>query len=112
MKVSPEPPPPNQVLAAVCSGIRISAPSERPEQRAGAAERGDDHHLHRDQNAEAGIRIDEAGLDRVERARDRGEGRGQRQRLQLGQPHRHAEALCGALARLDGAQIKAEAPPR
>ena len=37
---------------------------QRAEQRAGAAERRDDHHLHRDQNAEAAFRIDEAGLDR------------------------------------------------
>src|SRR4029077_1663297 len=33
---------------------------QRPDQHAGAAECRDDHHLHRDQNAEAGIRIDEA----------------------------------------------------
>src|ERR1700735_2105368 len=32
-------------------------PKERPEQHAGAAERRDDHHLHRDQNAETGNRI-------------------------------------------------------
>src|ERR1700692_2093602 len=39
---------------------------ERTEQHAGAAERRDDHHLHRDENAEAGIRIDEAGLGGIE----------------------------------------------
>src|SRR6202451_4496842 len=33
---------------------------ERPEQHAGAAQRRDNHHLHRDQNAKTGIRIDEA----------------------------------------------------
>src|SRR5580704_11356940 len=46
---------------------------ERAEQHAGAAQRRDDHHLYRDQNAETGIRIDEAGLGGIERAGDRGE---------------------------------------
>ena len=82
---------------------------QRAVQRAGAAERRDDHHLHRDQDAEPALRIDEAGLDRVERARDRREGRAQHQRIELGAPHRHAERARGALARLDGAQIVAEA---
>src|SRR6476661_4673124 len=44
-------------------------------QRAGAAERRDDHHLHRDEDAEPAFGIDEAGLDGVERAGNRGEGR-------------------------------------
>src|SRR3954452_18584081 len=43
---------------------------QRPIERAGSAERRDDHHLHRNQNAEAALRIDEAGFDRVKRARD------------------------------------------
>src|SRR5215472_4843655 len=41
---------------------------QRPEQGSGAAERGDDNHLHRDQNAEGAVGIDEARLDHVERA--------------------------------------------
>src|SRR5580704_17827859 len=82
---------------------------ERAEQHAGATERRDDHHLHRDQNAEAGIRIDEAGLGGIERARDRGEGGAERQGLHLGLPHRHPERARGAFARLDGAQIETKA---
>src|SRR3984885_6769133 len=57
---------------------------QRTEQSAGAAERGDDHHLHRDQNAEAGIGTDGAGLDHVKRARDRGEGGGWGRRAHVG----------------------------
>src|SRR5579883_2905018 len=53
---------------------------QRAEQRAGAAERSDDHHLHGDQNAETGIRIDETGLDHIQRTGDRREGGRQRQR--------------------------------
>src|SRR5690348_11154928 len=41
---------------------------QRPEQRAGTAECGSDQHLHGDQKAEAALGIDEAGLDRIERA--------------------------------------------
>src|SRR5277367_522536 len=44
---------------------------QRTEQHASAAQRRDDDHLHRDQDAEAGIRIDEAGLGGIERAGDR-----------------------------------------
>src|SRR5690242_1378170 len=36
---------------------------QRPEQRAGAAERGDDHHLHGDEDAETAVGVDETGLD-------------------------------------------------
>src|SRR5689334_6526141 len=39
--------------------------NERTEQGAGAAERGDDHHLHRNENAEAAVRVDEAGFDDI-----------------------------------------------
>src|ERR1044071_4729268 len=38
---------------------------QRAVERARAAERGDDHHLHGDENAEAALRIDEAGLERI-----------------------------------------------
>src|ERR1700761_5708102 len=82
---------------------------QRTEQGAGAAERGDDHHLHRDKDAEGAVGIDEPGLDDIERAGDRGEGGGKRERFQFGTPRRHAEISGGALARLDGAKIKAEA---
>src|SRR5215470_4049026 len=82
---------------------------ERTQQRTGSAERGDDHHLDRDENAEPGFRIDEAGFDRVERARNRGQNGAQHERFELALPHRYAEAACRALSCLDGAQIVAEA---
>src|SRR5581483_11134890 len=72
-------------------------------------ERRDDHHLYRDEDSKTAFRIDEAGLDRVERAGDRREGRAQHQRIELGAAHRHAERSRRALARLDGAQIVAKA---
>src|SRR6185437_3920999 len=79
------------------------------EQRAGAAERGGDQHLHRHEQADPTLRIDKAGLDRIERAGDRGESRAQHQRPQLRLPHRHAEARGGALIGTDRAQVRAEA---
>src|SRR5271156_760641 len=82
---------------------------QRPEQGAGAAQGRDDHHLHRDENAEGGIGIDEAGLDDIERAGHGGERGGQRQRLHFCLPYRYAKASRRAFARLDRAQIKAEA---
>src|SRR5690349_4022170 len=54
---------------------------QRPKQRAGAAECRGDQHLHGDQQAEATLGIDEAGLDRIERAGDRGEDCAQHQCL-------------------------------
>ena len=48
---------------------------QRPEQQAGAAERRHDQHLHRDQDAEPGFRIDEAEHHRIERAGDAGQAR-------------------------------------
>src|ERR1700730_13732820 len=40
---------------------------QRPKQRARSAQGGDDHHLNRNKDAEAALRIDEAGLDGIER---------------------------------------------
>src|ERR1700722_13671008 len=82
---------------------------QRTEQGTGAAERRHDDHLHRNQDAKARVGIDEAGLDHIERSGHRGEGGRQRQRLQFGLPHRHAEASRGTFAGLDGAQIETEA---
>src|SRR5215831_862528 len=78
---------------------------QRAEQRPRAAQGGDDDHLHRDQDAEAALRVDKPGLDRIERAGDRGKERAQHQRFEFRLPHRHAEAARGALAGLDRAQI-------
>src|SRR5215813_13622067 len=82
---------------------------QRPEQRPRAAQGGDDDHLHRDQDAETAFRVDKPGLDRVERAGERGKDRAQHQRFEFRLPHRHAEATRGALAGLDRAQIIAKA---
>src|SRR5437660_849824 len=81
---------------------------ERAEQRPRAAQGGDDHHLHRHQNAKTALRVDKPGLDRIERAGERGKERAQHQRLEFRLPHRHAEAARGALAGLDRAQIITE----
>src|SRR5579864_3532113 len=81
---------------------------KRAEQCARAAERGDDDHLHRDENAETALGVDETGLECIKRARERGEGGAQHQRIKLVAAHRHAEALRRALAGADGAQVIAE----
>src|SRR6185312_13989025 len=78
---------------------------ERPEQGPGAAQRRRDDELHRDEDAEPAIGIDEAGLERIERAGERGEGRAQHQRVELVAPDRHAEAARRALAGANGAQV-------
>src|SRR5260221_1111063 len=82
---------------------------ERPQQRAGAAQRRGDDELHRDEDAEPAVGIDEAGLERIERAGERREGGAQHQRVELVAPHRHAEAPRRALAGADGAQIISQA---
>src|ERR1043165_3615970 len=82
---------------------------ERAIERARPAERRDDHHLYRHQDAEPAFGIDESGLDGVERAGDRREGCAQHQREELGAAHRHAERALGPLAGLDGAQVIAKA---
>src|ERR1700761_5161664 len=46
---------------------------QRPEQRAGTTERSRDQHLHRDEQADPALGIDEAGLERIERAGNGGE---------------------------------------
>src|SRR6185437_1855740 len=78
------------------------------EQRAGATERGDDHYLHGNENAESAFGIDEAGLDRIKRTRNRRERRAEHQRLYFRLPHRYAKAARGAFAGFDGAQVIAE----
>src|SRR5229473_647219 len=84
---------------------------ERPQQRAGAAQRGGDDELHRDEDAEPAVGIDEAGLERVERAGERREGGAQHERIELVAPHRHAEAPRRALVRANGAEVIAEPAP-
>src|SRR5438309_4312291 len=78
---------------------------QRAEQGAGAAERRDDDHLDRAQDAEPALGIDEADHQRVERAGKRGEGGREQQRIEFVAGDRHAEAARRALARADGAPI-------
>src|ERR1700722_14998159 len=85
---------------------------DRPVERAGAAGRRDDDHLHRHQDAEPALGVHEPDLEGIERAGARGERRAQHQRHQLGAPHRHAEAFRGALAGADRAQVIAEPAAR
>src|SRR5882724_13494253 len=59
-------------------------PHQRPEQQARAAKRGHDQNFHRDQDAEAGFRIDEADQHRIERAGDAGQSRAQHEGIKLG----------------------------
>src|SRR5438552_591391 len=61
---------------------------QRPEQQPGAAQCGHDQYLHRDQDSEAGLRIDEAEHHRIERAGDAGEASAEHERIKLG-------AACG-----------------
>ena len=78
---------------------------QRAEQRAGAAQGGDDQHLHRDQDAQRAVGVDEADHHRVERSGDRGEARRQQQRIQLVAQHRHAEAARRPVAAADRRQV-------
>ena len=82
---------------------------QRPEQQPGAAERRHDQHLHRDQDAEARFRIDEAEHDGVERAGDRGEAGAQHVGVELVAAGGDAERARGALGVLDRAQVEAHA---
>ena len=79
---------------------------QRPEQQAGAAERGHDQHLHRDQDAEPGFRIDESEHRRVERAGDAGQPGAQHEGVELGAAGGRAERARRALGIPDGAEIK------
>src|SRR5262245_25016621 len=79
---------------------------ERAEQQAGAAERGHDQHLHRDQNAEAGLGIDEAEHHGVERAGDAGEAGAEHERVKLGAACGRAQRARGTLGIADRAQVK------
>src|ERR1700736_5676475 len=85
------------------------AAEQRAEQGAGAAERRDDDHLDRAQDAEPALGIDEADHQRVEGAGKRGEGGREQQRIEFVAGDRHAQAARGALARTDGAPIVAHA---
>src|SRR5260221_47731 len=67
------------------------SPHQRAEQQARAAKRSHDQDLHRDQDAEAGVRIDEAEHHRIKRAGDAGQPRAQHEGVELGAGRRRAE---------------------
>src|SRR5215218_9627216 len=85
---------------------------QRPEQQAGAAERGHDQHLHRDQDAKAGFRIDEAEHHRIERTGDAGQPGAEHEGIKLGAARGRAERARGAFGILDRAQIKSHPAAR
>src|SRR5882724_9902646 len=76
------------------------------EQQTCAAERFQDQHHHRDQNAEPGLRIDKAEHHRIERAGDAGEPRTQHVGVQLDAARGRTERTRRALGILDRAQVK------
>src|SRR5258707_6623332 len=82
------------------------SPYQRAEQQARAAKRSHDQDLHRDQDAEAGVRIDEAEHHRIERAGDAGQPRAQHEGGQVGAGRRRAERTRRALGIPDSAQIE------
>src|SRR5487761_2026270 len=80
--------------------------NQRPEQQAGAAERGHDQNLHRDQEAEPGLRIDKSKHRRVERAGDAGQAGAQHKGIELGAACGSAQRARRALRIADGAKVK------
>src|ERR1700730_13835515 len=79
---------------------------QRTEQQARAAERRHDQHLHGNQDAEPGLRIDESEHHGVERAGDAGQTRAQRKGVELGAACGGAERTRRALGILDRPEIK------
>src|SRR5262245_14562799 len=74
-----------------------------------SAQRGNDHHLHRYEDAETCLRTEETCFDRVERAGDRGKNGAEDKCLYFYLLNRNAEASRSALAGLDCPEIIAEA---
>src|SRR5487761_2296089 len=74
--------------------------------QAGAAERGHDQNLHRDQEAEPGLRIDKSKHRRVERAGDAGQAGAQHKGIELGAACGSAQRARRALGIADGAKVK------
>src|SRR5258705_2138962 len=79
---------------------------QRPEQQAGAAQCRHGQHLHRDQDAEPGFRIDETEHHRIERPGDAGQPGAQHEGEELGAAGGRAERPRRALGIPDGAEIK------
>src|ERR1700681_449006 len=61
-----------QVVGDFLQRHQDRSPDQRPEQQTGAAECGHDQHLHRNQDAQSGFRIDESEHHRIKRAADAG----------------------------------------
>src|SRR6202140_994450 len=79
---------------------------QRPEQEAGDAPRPHDSHLHRDQDAEPGFRIDKAEHHRIKRAGDAGQPRAQHEGVELGPARGRAERTRRAFGIPDGTEIE------
>src|SRR5262249_8925754 len=82
---------------------------QRTEYKTGAAERSHDQYLHRDQDAEPGLRIDKAEHHGIERAGNRGQARAQHVGMELGARGRRTKRTRRALGIPDGTQVEAHA---
>ncbi len=80
----------------------------RPEDGADAADDADQHHLHRDVDAEGDVGVDEADVEGEEAAGAGGEGRRDHQRQVLVEGGVDAEAVGGVLVLADGLEGVAE----
>src|SRR3954453_14808046 len=95
-----------QVVGNLLQRHQDRGADQRPEQQPRAAERGHDQHLHRDQDAEPGLRIDESEHHRVERTGDAGQPGAQHEGIEFCTARGSAERTRGAFGILDGAQIE------
>src|SRR6185437_14133409 len=70
---------------------------QRAEQQPGTAERRHDEHFHRDQDAEPGVRIDEAEHGRIQRTGDAGQPGAEHEGVEFDAAGRRAQRARGAL---------------
>src|SRR5581483_6522124 len=85
---------------------------QRAEQQPCSAERRHDQYLHRDQQAEARVRVDKAEHHGIERAGNAGERRAEHESVKLDAGSRRAERARRALGILDRAQVESHAAVR
>src|SRR6202165_655725 len=95
-----------QVVGDFLQRHQDSSTYQRPEQQAGAAQRRHDQHLHGDQDAKPGFRIDESEHHRVKRAGDAGQPGAQHEGVELGAACGSAQRTRRTLGIPDGAEIK------
>src|SRR6266404_5800055 len=104
-KSKPRPPVAQVAVGEFLQRHQDERADQRAEQMACTAEGRHHQHLHRDQDAEARFRIDEAVHGEIKRARERGEGAAQHVGVELVAAGRHklyAYMLSGAFASLAG----------